>query len=373
MRLNKLSFLLIPLMCLSLIACSNSEHKDTSIHQEEIDLKVQYHSKLFLEQNRESLYQESLKSVVSMLALTDDGNSSVGSGFICMEDDDYHYIITNCHVVEGRENIKVISYLGQVKNATVLGTDSIFDVALVRTSKFKDVKVAKYNNEDYTKIENPKTGDEVFAIGNPGSLDNRGTITRGIISGVDRDPFAKSSSFENANFAIQLDITINPGNSGGPLFNMDGEVLGINTFRVSTVNGISYDGINFALPIQDALLIVSKIKEEGRFLRATVGYNLYVASRDLTLYEKKYLKLESDFQTGVVIKGFGNTNTLEVPLYSIITKINGVPVNNIAELRRQLYFAGPNTDVKFTYYQYSEKGYDFYEREIVIKPKALAI
>ena len=373
MRLNKLSFLLISLMCLSLISCGSNDSKESVEYQDEIDLKIQYQSKLFLEQHPQQLYQDSIKSVVSVIAFDDGNTPAVGSGFFCMEDEQYLYLITNHHVVENSSTVKVISYLGQVKVATVLGVDSVFDVALLRTEKFEDIKLVKFPNEDYTKIENPNPGDEVFIIGNPGALENIGTVNIGVVSGADRDPFAISSSFERADFEISVDITMNHGNSGGPLFNMNGEVIGINTYAATTINGVSYKGLNFSLPIQDALLIVSKIKEEGEFLRATLGYNLYIASRDLTLYEKQYLKLDSNFQEGIVVKGFGTNNILEVPLYSIITKVNGVSVNNLAEFRRQLYFAGPNTNVKISYYQFSEKGYDFYEREIVVQPKSLSI
>ena len=160
---------------------------------------------------------------------------------------------------------------------------------------------------------------------------------------------------ENADFAIQIDVALNPGNSGGPLFNKNGEVIGINTFKLDRVGGISYKGVNFALPIQDALLIIDTIRKEGKFVRATIGSNKYISTKELTLFEKDYLGLDHSFAKGVVIKEFGTNNSLNILKHSIITKINDIEVNSVAEFRRQLYFAGPNKTVKISYYELIKK------------------
>ena len=232
MRLNKIKGLLIPLVCLSLISCNKVESNEIN------EQKIHEEYKLFLSKVNNSLYESSLKSVVSILNVKDGNATSIGSGFIYDQDENYQYIITNNHVIKDEKNHRVISCTGQVKTATLLGVDELFDVALLRTEIFVDTEVCKFSNEDYKLIENPKVGDEVYAIGNPASLDNYGTITSGIISGVDRDAFAKTSTFENADFAIQIDVALNPGNSGGPLFNKNGEVIGINTFKLDRVGGI---------------------------------------------------------------------------------------------------------------------------------------
>lgn len=367
MRSNRLGLLLIPIMCMSLLSCgaeNNVNEYDSAIHEE---------YKMFLSTNNNSLYQESMKSVVSILTFENGKSSSIGSGFIYAQDGIYQYIITNHHVVEDMKEFKIISYTGQVKVATLLGSDKIFDVALLRCRIFDDVKVASFPNEDYRLIDNPHVGDEVYAIGNPGSLENYGTLSKGIISGVDRDCFSKTSTFENADYSIQIDVTLNPGNSGGPLFNSNGEVIGINTYKLDIVGGISYSGVNFALPIQDALLIVESIKENGRFTRPTIGYNVYKATKELTIYEKDYLKLDRQYQTGVLIKEFGATNILNIPKYSIITHVNDKEVNNLAELRRQLYFAGANKEVKISYYEYKESGYDFIKKDIKLTTNSVNV
>ena len=373
MRLNRMSILLVPLMCLSLISCGANDIDDCK----EMGLLIQKEYKSFVEGTDNPLYVESLKSVVTVIAFaTDESGTAVssmlGSGFVYYEDDSYHYIITNQHVVRSGSYFKLISATGQVKTATLLGSDGIFDIALLRVEKFNNVNVVKFPNEDYTKIENPKSGSEVYLIGNPAAIENFGTIHFGIISKVDVDPYEYSSSFENADFAIQSNISMSPGVSGGPLFNMNGEVIGINTYKAATVNGNHYDGINCSLPIQDALLIVEKIRTEGKFTRATVGYNKYVETKFLTISEKAFLGLDEHYSKGVLVREFGYNNILNISKYSIIIKVNGVEVNTEAELRRQLYFAGPNSDVKFTYYEYKD-GYDFYEKNVVVKTNSATL
>lgn len=367
MRSNRLKILLIPILCLSFISCNKVN--ETNLYDENI--QEQY--KLFLKTNSGTNYEASLKSVVSVYTFKGGDANSIGSGFIFEQDDKYQYIITNHHVVEEADSFKLISCTGQVKNATLLGVDEIFDIAVLKCEIFADTQVAKFPNEDYKLIENPLVGSEVYAIGNPGSLDNYGTITFGIVSKVDADPFAASSSFENADYAIQIDCALNSGNSGGPLFNENGEVIGINTFALSRLNGIVYEGINYSLPIQDALHIANNIKESGDFIRPTIGYNKYINTSSLTIYEKEYLKLDRSFTQGVLVKEFATNNILDIPKYSIITKINDIEINSIAEFRRQLYFAGPNEKVKISYYEHKENGYDFVEKDINVTTKSAVI
>jgi serine protease Do len=362
MRLNKFKGILLSLFCLSVLS-------SCQIQEDEYNYEIQEAYKYYLAHSTDSLYNESIKSVVSIMTFKGDKASSIGSGFIYAQDEKYQYIITNHHVIDEATTYKAISYTGQVKSAVVLGSDSIFDIAVVRTSIFKDTKVSKFPNDDLTLIENPYLGDEVYAMGNPGSLDNRGTITKGIVAGVDRNAL-RSSSFENADFAIQLDITLNPGNSGGPLFNMSGEVIGINTFKLDTIDGVSYSGVNFALPIQDGLLIANQIKENGKFSRPTLGTNTYVEVRNIKIEEKYNLGLDPHYNEGIVIVEFGNLNCLEMNRYSIITKINDYKIDSLAEFRRRLYQNGLNKEVKINYYEY-QNGYKFVEKEVYVQPKAL--
>lgn len=361
MRLNKFKGLLIPLVCLSLVSCKEAELKETynqDVHEE---------YKLFLASVNNSMYESSLKSVVSVLNLKDGDFSTLGSGFIYDQDENFQYVITNYHVIRDEDNHRIISSNGQVKKAEVLGYDEIFDVAVLKVGIMDESIKCKFPNEDYRLIKNPKVGENVYAIGNPGSLENFGTITSGIVSGVDVDAYSKSSTFENADFAIQIDTALNHGNSGGPLFNERGEVIGINTFKAERVDGKIYEGINFALPIQDALLIADKIRTEGKFVRASIGFNKYIPTKELTIYEKDYLKLDRHFSKGVLVKEFGVNNILNIPIYSIVSEVNGVEINSLAEFRRQLYLAGPNTIVKITYYEHKENGFDFTKKQIEVK------
>lgn len=355
MKLSKLLSTFLSLVAI-LVAVSCST---TSEEIDEINYKVKQEYLAYLSESNCSLYKESVKSVVSVLTYENNAYQGLGSGFIYYEDNEFQYIITNYHVIDGGESYKVISYTGQVKSAILLGGDESYDVALLRCRILEDTNVVKFNNEDYRLIENPKVGEEVYAIGNPGTLDNRGTIHTGIVSRVNANPL--NQSFDKAEYAIQIDLALNPGNSGGPLFNMNGEVVGVNTYAISQSEGVSYDGLNYSLSIQDVLCIVESIRKTGSFSRTSLGSNYYMEVNNLTIYERGSLGIEEDFYGGILVYSFGNNNKLNIPRYSIISESNGMRVNTLAEFRRSLYMLSPGDKVNIKYYPHNEGNIGYQE------------
>lgn len=342
---------LLILLCSFICSCSNYKRLDTW------NYNVQRLCLQALEESNEEAYVKALPSVVSVFNLVDDEYDGLGSGFIFDQDDNYQYIITNAHVLEGGTSFYVMSYMGQTTPAELVGMDEKADVGVVKCKILEKTKVATFPAADYTKIENPTIGSTAYAIGNPGSIEYAQTITKGFVNGVDKFPLKSSEAFEVAKFAIQIDLTLNPGNSGGPLVNESGEVIGVTTFKINVINGITYTGINYCLPINSVLRMASVIKEKGAFVRPSLGINNYKEVRELILYERGYLNVPSSLNTGIVITKHGSDSRLDIPTYSIIKSLNGYEATSLAEFRRRLYETEPGDEVEIEYYEYSQDGY----------------
>lgn len=181
-----------------------------------------------------------------------------GSGVIV---DPQGYILTNRHVVEGADRIKVKLYDGSELPARVIGTDSEVDLAVVKVDPPSPLTAAKIGDSEKMRV-----GDWVLAIGSPFGLDQ--TVTAGIISARERDSseLYKQVGFQ---FFLQTDAAINRGNSGGPLINLSGEVVGINT-AIATSTG-DYNGICFALPTSEAIAVYRQLVKNGRVVRGFLG------------------------------------------------------------------------------------------------------
>lgn len=188
---------------------------------------------------------------------------SLGSGFIISADG---YILTNNHVVEGADKIIVRFFDRRVMEAELIGSDARSDLALLKVDA-QDLPTSKHGDSDKLK-----EGEWVLAIGSPFGLDY--SVTAGIISAIRRNlPSETYVPF------IQTDVAINPGNSGGPLFNMDGEVIGINS-QIYTRSG-GYMGLSFAIPINVAMNVVEQIKTQGFVSRGWLGVSIQDVTRDL--------------------------------------------------------------------------------------------
>lgn len=190
---------------------------------------------------------------------------SLGSGFVI---DKSGYIITNNHVIDQADKINVIFADNTQIEATLIGKDNKTDIALIKVEAKKDLPFVKLGNSDEMRV-----GDWIVAIGNPFGLG--GSVTAGIISAKSRD--IESGPYDNF---IQTDASINQGSSGGPMFNLKGEVIGINTAIFST-NGGSM-GIGFAVPINLAHFVINQLKAKGVVERGWVGLKIQPNSQDIS-------------------------------------------------------------------------------------------
>lgn len=237
-----------------------------------------------------------------------------GSGFVI---DAAGIIVTNEHVVRGAEQIAVTLNDGTRLPAELLGEDSYIDVAVLRVRPAAPLATVKFADSDRIRV-----GEPVMAIGNPSGLG--GTVTAGIVSARDRD--IRMSLFDNF---IQTDTAINRGNSGGPLFNMAGDVIGINTLGLSPSGGSI--GLNFAVPANTAQPIVAQLREFGETRRGWLGVHL----QDLTSEVAEALRV--DPPRGVIVSGLyprGPAGPAGMRSGDVIVGLNGREIRDSRQLQR---------------------------------------
>lgn len=235
---------------------------------------------------------------------------SLGSGFIIDKDG---YIITNNHVVNGADEIKVKLADGREYKAKVIGRDQKTDLALIKISSlFKDLPALSLGDSDKIRV-----GDWVLAIGNPFGLEE--TVTQGIISATGR--VIGSGPYDNF---LQTDAPINPGNSGGPLINLSGEVIGINSAIIQ-----SGQGIGFAIPSNMAKKIVPPLKEKGKVTRGWIGIS--VQSMTPEIAQALGLKEAQGSLVGEVVPG-GPADAAGIKRGDVIVSFDGKEIKKIGDL-----------------------------------------
>jgi serine protease Do len=235
----------------------------------------------------------------------------VGSGFILSADG---YVMTNAHVVDGADEVFVTLTDKREFKAKVLGADARTDVAVL---KIEGDKLPFLVMGDSDKI---RVGEWVIAIGSPFNLEN--TVTAGIIS-------AKSRDTGDYLALIQSDVAVNPGNSGGPLINMRGEVIGINS-QIATLSG-GYNGISFAVPIDEAIRVSEQLKKSGKVTRGRIGVQIGEVSREVA--ESLGLKGAQGAEVSLVEPG-GPADKAGIKAGDIILKFNGAPIARSSDLPR---------------------------------------
>lgn len=262
----------------------------------------------------------------------------IGTGLIVSEDG---YILTNSHVVNDgdAETITVDLYDGTEYSGTILWNDASLDLAIVKIDA-SGLTAAELGDSDTVAI-----GDYALAIGNPLGLDFERSVTSGIISGLNRSITVASStdstSGNTMDGLIQTDASINSGNSGGPLINSSGQVIGINSAKAS-----SAEGLGFAIPINVAIPIIEEIMETGTFESAYIGISGY----DLAAVAAS-LETEYNTSTGVYVNEiYVGSGAADAGLQSgdVIVALNGNEVDSMSSLKKQLINYRPGDTVSIT-------------------------
>ena len=259
---------------------------------------------------------------------------SLGSGVIINKDKGY--IITNNHVIEGADEIKVVLFDKREIAADIVATDPLSDIAVIQIDS-NNLEEANPGNSTNLQI-----GEWVIAIGSPFGLHLNHTVTAGIVSATGRSDVVSRLNFENF---IQHDAAINPGNSGGGLFNLNGELIGINTAIATDGFSRSNAGVGFAVPINQVMRVVEDLINEGKVMRGFLGVTIGPIDEDMM----KALNLDS--KKGVLISFISPDSPADIAGLKpkdIIISMNGVGVEDVNELRNKVSNAKPGEVIIFS-------------------------
>lgn len=277
------------------------------------------------ELSAETIYQMVSPSVVGVVVYDSHADiisdpASEGSGIVISEKG---YIVTNSHVVGNskQNNIKIVLNTGEEFSGKVVGYDSKTDLAVIKTDK-TGLKAASFGNSDDVKV-----GASALALGNPLGLDFASSLTRGIVSAINRTVSGGSKSLVKY---IQTDAAINPGNSGGPLINMHGQIIGINSTKIAVEH---CEGMGFAIPSNTVKTIVDDIIDKG-YVSGRV--RLGMVGKMVSNYQAQIYNVPVGFIVSE-ISSESNLKASGVQVGDIITKINGVAVTNLDAFYGELY------------------------------------
>jgi serine protease Do len=255
---------------------------------------------------------------------------AAGSGFAITADG---YFVTNNHVVRDAEKVTVVFDDGSEHEATVVGTDDRTDIAVLKVEGITDMPFVKLSETDV------RVGDWVVAIGNPYGLG--GTVTAGIISSLGRD--IAGSAYGDF---IQIDAAVNTGNSGGPTFNLNGEVVGVNTAIFSPSGGSV--GIAFAIPAEVVQNVANQLIEHGTVTRGFLGVGIQDVTADIADsvgLDRAYGALVTEPAAG------GPAEQAGIKSGDVIIKVDGEEIEDALDLSRKISGKDPGTAVQITYWR----------------------
>jgi Do/DeqQ family serine protease len=262
-----------------------------------------------------------------------------GSGVIISEDG---YIITNNHVIESAQNIKVILNDKREFEAKLIGTDPSTDIALLKVEA-RDLQFLTYGNSNDLKL-----GEWVLAVGNPFNLTS--TVTAGIVSARSRNLGINEDQLSIESF-IQTDAAVNPGNSGGALVNQQGNLIGINTAIYGGRSG-SYTGYSFAVPVTIVSKVIEDLKKFGEVQRALLGVNIGDVNAEIAK-ELKLDKVEGVYVGGVPENGAAREAGIKEK--DVIIQVEGKQIKNTAELQEKISQYRPGDKVQVIVIRDNEK------------------
>lgn len=290
-----------------------------------------------------------------------DGVVGTGSGVIYKINDNSAYIITNNHVIQNAKKILVTLSNETSTDAKLVGADQLTDLAILEIKSDQVDTIA-----DLGDSKNNRVGDRVFAIGNPLGL--TGTVTSGIISSTKRSVPMDLNGDNIPDWEeelIQTDASINPGNSGGGLFNTNGNLIGINSSKISQN---SIEGIGFAIPIDTVKNIAKEIEKNGKVKRPTIGVQLKDLAQIPPTYTQNELKLPTDIKDGVVIIRVENDSPAfngGLQTLDVIVGIDDKPIKNIIDIKKYLYNHKEGNKIKINLYRQQNKE----EKYIILEDK----
>ena len=274
--------------------------------------------------------------------------SSEGSGVIYKKDGKYAYLVTNTHVISGAKKVDILLADGNKVPGEVVGSDVYSDIAVVRISADKAKDVAEFGDSNQLTV-----GETAIAIGSPLGTDYANSVTQGIISSQGRNVNLKADNGQNISTrALQTDAAINPGNSGGPLINIQGQVIGITSSKISTNGQTSVEGMGFAIPANDVVNIIKQLEENGKVVRPALGIQMTDLA-NLSTSDLSKLNLPEKISGGVIVRSTLDNMPASDKLqrYDVITKIDDTDIESTADLQSALYSHQIDDTIKVTFYR----------------------
>jgi serine protease Do len=295
-----------------------------------------------------------IPAVVSVLSYAGNNNVTrqllgMGSGVVYRIDGEKVLVITNCHVISDSDSFQVMSYIGESFEAKLIGKDLFSDLAVLEVNSNKLLQYANFGDSDQMQI-----GETVIALGNSLGLGYAPTVTKGIVSSLNRIlpvSTANDSTYDWEMQVIQTDAAINQGNSGGPLINLKGQVIGINSAKIEDTG---VEGLGFSIPINDAKPIISQLIEYGKVKRAMMG----VVPRDLQSFMNiSSLNLPDSIRNGIVlVEVSGPSLQAGLKRNDVIIKLDDQVIRSTIDLRKYLFSQKKIGDeITVTYYRDGNK------------------
>ena len=283
---------------------------------------------------------------VIYIEVTGDRGSSSGSGFVYKVDDKNGYILTNYHVIEGGKKYIITFSDGEEAEASLVSGDEYYDIAILKVNKNKIKKVATLGDSSTLEL-----GDTVFTVGAPLGKEYMGTITKGIVSGINRMVSVGLSSGDYLMEVIQTDASINSGNSGGPICNIKGEVIGITS---SKLIGSGVEGMGFAIPINTVNEMINNIESGATLTRPYLGVQLADLTNTFALQYYYNIKISSDVEFGAVLSLVEDGMPAQkagLKVGDVIIEIDGEKVEDVSHFKYKLYKHKVGDKVIVKYYR----------------------
>ena len=282
--------------------------------------------------------------------------ASEGSGVIYKKDGNSAYVVTNNHVVDGASQIEIMLSDGTKVVGELVGTDTYSDIAVVKIASDKVTTVAEFADSDKVTV-----GETAIAIGSPLGTDYANSVTQGIVSSLSRTVTMTNDDGDTISTnAIQTDAAINPGNSGGALINIEGQVIGINSSKISSTSdsgsGNSVEGMGFAIPANDVVKIINQLEANGKVIRPALGITMANLS-DLSTTTISRLNIPTSVTSGIVVASVQSGMPAEGTLkkYDVITAIDDKDVSSITDIQSVLYGHSTGDSIKVTFYRGTDK------------------
>lgn len=282
--------------------------------------------------------------------------ASEGSGVVYKKDGNSAYVVTNNHVVDGASQIEIMLSDGTKVVGELVGTDTYSDIAVVKIASDKVTTVAEFADSDKVTV-----GETAIAIGSPLGTDYANSVTQGIVSSLSRKVTMTNDEGDTISTnAIQTDAAINPGNSGGALINIEGQVIGINSSKISYTSdsgsGNSVEGMGFAIPANDVVKIINQLEANGKVIRPALGITMANLS-DLSTTTISRLNIPTSVTSGIVVASVQSGMPAEGTLkkYDVITAIDDKDVSSTTDLQSVLYGHSTGDSIKVTFYRGTDK------------------